>query len=100
MSDALDFLTWLRPGGPWLLTAIVPDGDTETKTCCNEAEVKAFVAEHDGKRNIYYTANPTKRAMSKKPEKGDIAAAEFIHGDLDPEGNETPEQRRHESLKQ
>ena len=31
-NDAVEFLALLRPGGPWVLTAIVPDGTIETIT--------------------------------------------------------------------
>jgi hypothetical protein len=88
---AYEFLERLRPGGPWLLTAIIPDGVTKTITAHRADEVDAFVRAYDGERNLYYSLNPTWRAMSKKAEKGDIAAVEYIHADLDPEDDEPPE---------
>ena len=57
-----EFLEKLRPGGPWILTAITPDGPTKTITATNADEVAAFVRANNGKRNIYYSVNPTRTA--------------------------------------
>ena len=76
MSAAVDFFQWLRPGGPWVLCAIDPDPRTEedkkvpTITAATALAVDNFVAEHDGKRNIYFEPNPTKRPMRKKLAQG------------------------------
>src|SRR5262245_15585899 len=93
------FLQKLRRDGPWLLTAIVPDGATTTSSTRTTDQVKAFVRNHDGKRNLYYSVNPTRTAMSKKAAKKDIAAVEFIHFDGDPRDDETPEQAKARYLK-
>jgi Mesyanzhinovviridae DNA primase len=74
---AVDFLRKLRPGGPWVLTAITPDGPTTTVTASTADEVAAFVRRYNGQRNIYYSANPTRTALSKKAAKTDIAAIEY-----------------------
>lgn len=90
-SVAADFLRRLRPGGPWLLTAIHPDQPGPiTITAHDEAEIRAFVCEHHGRRNLYFSVNPTKRDMAKKASKADIAKVEFLHADLDPRNDETP----------
>ena len=34
-DETIQFLEWLRTGGPWVLTAIVPDGKPETVTVRN-----------------------------------------------------------------
>src|SRR6516225_9150362 len=92
-SESNRFLEQLRPSGPWVLTAILPDGGaaTITVTTHTAAEVDAFLHEHNGKRNLYYSTNPTKTAMTKKAAKADIAAVEYLHADLDPADGETPE---------
>jgi hypothetical protein len=46
------------------------------------------VVAHNGINNIYYSVNPTKTAMNKKPKKEDIAAVEYLLGDLDPKDGE------------
>src|SRR5262249_44925183 len=58
------FLEKLRPGGPWVLTAIVPDEKPTTITVHTADEVEAFVREHDGKANLYYSVNPTRNTAS------------------------------------
>ena len=64
----IDFLKELRPP-PWVLTAIIPDGHTTTITAHTVEEATAFLGRHNGKQNLYYTLNPTKTAMTKKPKK-------------------------------
>ena len=99
-DTAVEFLEKLRPGGPWVLTAIVPDGGTTTITAKDAEEIKAFIREHDGKRNLYYSVNPTRTALSKKAAKIDIAAIEYALADLDPADGETPEQAKARYLAQ
>jgi P4 family phage/plasmid primase-like protien len=100
MSIAVDFLQQLRPGGPWVLTAITPDGPTNTITAHTGDQVDAFVSANDGKRNIYYSVNPTRTAMSKKAAKTDIAAIDFMLADLDPADGETAEDAKTRYLSQ
>ena len=88
---ACDFLQHIRPGGPWTLTAIIPDGRTETKTVTSAEAVIRFIREHNGTRNLYFTINRLKRAKTSKPSKFDFAAVEYLHADLDPRHDETPE---------
>jgi hypothetical protein len=88
---AVMFLKLLRPSGPWVLSAIVPDGAIETSTAKTADDIRAFVKEYDGKRNLYYSVNPTRTALTKKAAKIDIAAIEYLLADLDPKENETPE---------
>jgi len=86
------FLSWLRPEGPWVLTAINPEAKgIETRTLATESDVAEFIAKFEGKRNLYYSLNPTKTAMTSKASKADIARVEFLHADLDPEDAEPPE---------
>ena len=65
-DEAISFLEQLRPGGPWVLTAITPDGPTITITAHTAAEIDSFVCEHNGKRNQYYRVNPTRMPMSRR----------------------------------
>jgi hypothetical protein len=55
-DEAVDFLEQLRPGGPWVLSAIVPDGPIDTITALAASDVRAFVARYDGKRNLYFSS--------------------------------------------
>jgi putative DNA primase/helicase len=85
------FLQNLRPGGPWVLTAIVPDGKPTTITAHTADQIEAFVRQYNGRANLYYSVNPTRTAMFKKAAKTDIAAVEYVLGDLDPADGETSE---------
>ena len=97
---AIDFLEKLRPGGPWVLTAIDPaSGKIETITAHNKTEVRDFIRRHDGKRNLYYSVNPTRTAMTRKTAKTDIAAIEYLFADLDPRDGESPEDAKSRYLK-
>ena len=42
-------------------------------------------------RNLYYSVNPTRKAMTSKAAKTDIAAIEYLLADLDPKQDETSE---------
>jgi AAA domain len=98
--EPVNFLELLRPSGPWVLTAITPHGATNTITARTAAEIDTFVREHDGKRNLYYSVNPTKGAVFKKAAKADMAAVEYLLADLDPQDNETSENAKARYLNQ
>jgi hypothetical protein len=89
-DEAVAFLEQLRPGGPWVLSAIVPDGPIDTITALAPSDVRAFVARHNGKRNLYFSVNPTREALSRKAAKTDIAAIEYVLADCDPNPGEAP----------
>ena len=88
-DEAVDFLEQLRPGGPWVLSAIVPDGPIDTITALAPSDVRAFVVRYDGKRNLYFGVNPTREILSRKAAKTDIAAIEYVLADCDPNPDET-----------
>jgi P4 family phage/plasmid primase-like protien len=88
-KEAVGFLQWHRPGGPHALTAIKPDGPVVTDTARTDAAVDNFVERFNHDRNIYYSVNPTSKAMTSKAAKTDIAAIEFGLADCDPEPGET-----------
>ena len=98
IAEAINFLHQLRPNGPWVLTAITPDGPTITNTVHTAAEIESFLKWHNGKRNIYYSVNPTKNNIFKKAAKTDIAAVEFGLADLDPNKDETSEDAKQRYL--
>jgi hypothetical protein len=98
-EDSTEFLRKLRPEGPWTLTAIEPDGPIITRTFGQLGEARKFLAEHDGTRNLYYSVNPTKRPVGKKATKADIAAADFVHADLDPHDDEASDAAKERYLK-
>jgi hypothetical protein len=94
------FLERLRPGGPWLLIAIVPEGKPTAISADTTDQIEAFVREHNGRANLYYLVNPTRTAVNKKAAKKDIAAIEYVLGDLDPACDETSEAAKARYLEQ
>jgi AAA domain len=99
-SETISFLAQLRSNGPWVLTAIIPDGRTTTISARTTAEINAFVHENNGKLNLYYAVNPLRNLMWKKAAKTDVAAIEYLLADLDPAAGETPETAKARYLEQ
>ncbi|HFH4298105.1 TPA: VapE domain-containing protein [Pseudomonas aeruginosa] len=101
-AAAIDFLRRWSPDDDWCLTAIIPDGKTETRTFKpSEADEAAdWIEGHQGKRNLYFTPNRVRRPMSVKPSKPDIAAFRALWADLDPRVGEdlSDERQRIEAL--
>jgi hypothetical protein len=96
VDDAVAFLERLRPSGPWVLTAIMPDPEpgqvyVDTITVFSADDAHVFLVKYDGKRNLYYSVNPTRVATTRKASKTNIAAIEFALADCDPREDETPE---------
>jgi hypothetical protein len=85
-AAAIEFLHHWEPGGPWVLTAIVPDGPTETVTFHpgEEPELRRWIDRHQGKQNIYFSVNRVKHDVRKKTSKADIGLMLALHVDLDP----------------
>lgn len=89
---AVDFLTHLRPGGPWVLSASYPSADAPrvagdvgpmpTRSFREPKAARAWIAARSSKANVYYTLNRTAE-VSKKPSKADIIDVEYLHVDID-----------------
>ena len=92
-TSAIRFLKALRPAGPWVLTAIIPDGPTTTKSfeASDEAGAIRFIksTNHTG-QNVYFTGNSCGRP-GRKPKKADMTGAIMLHADSDPRDGETIE---------
>lgn len=89
-EKAVEFLEWAYPQGPWCLTAIEVDRmgiSTATFYPSSAKRVHDFLHEH-ALCNIYWSVNRPLHDLSKKAEKVDIAAAHFLHVDVDPRANE------------
>lgn len=99
-KDAIDFLKKWCPEGPWVLTAIVPDGKTETRTFTPDRWQKAaeWIESHQGKRNLYFHVNPVRRALDVKASKEDIARLAWLHVDIDPRAGEDFQEERARAL--
>jgi len=69
---ALDFLKHWQPGGPWVLSAIEPDGPIQTRTFHDFFSAKRWIERWQGKRNLYFSVNTPKSDLAKKATKTDI----------------------------
>lgn len=89
---SLRFLRLHLPEGPWCLTAIGPrKGAIKTKTFLpgEERELLTWLAEMGRSRaNLYFTVNPVRSRMTKKPAAGDIVEVRYLHVDIDPRAGE------------
>lgn len=95
-DEAVDFLTWAYPAGPWALTAIeVEQRVTWTQTYRPQTvrALCAFLLDHH-LRNIYWSCNLPIGDITKKAEKLEIVEAHFLHVDVDPRAGEDVEAER------
>lgn len=99
-AAAIDFLRRFHPDTFWVLTAIIPDGKTETVTFTPEKanEAARWIEGHQGKRNLYFHVNPVRRPLDVKASKEDIARLAWLHVDIDPRPKEPEDPRSAEQF--
>ncbi len=85
IDAAVAFLEAFRPGGPWNLTAIVPDGPITSATFRDPQKAKAWIGKHSLKANMHFTVNPAPKPSGKggRVQKVDVHILEYRHADLD-----------------
>ncbi len=86
IDASVSFLRCWVPKGWWVLTAIIPDGITETRTFGpkDESILRRWLAGCADLRNIYYSVNMPKYKLTKKALKSDIGYMLALHVDVDP----------------
>jgi ProQ/FINO family/Family of unknown function (DUF5906) len=98
--DAIDFLERVRPGGPWVLTAIDPNSrGIETIPANTPTEIDHFVARFNGSWNIYFHINACFKPITSKAAKTDVGVVEFVHADVDPNPGESSDDAQARYLK-
>lgn len=99
---AVEFLRRFEPEGPWVLTAITPDRKapivTNTFWSSDIDELRAWLGQYNGKRNLYYHVNRPLRDLTKKAEREDIKEVAWLHVDIDPRAGEDIEEERERTL--
>lgn len=81
--NAVKFLRTI--GAPRVLVAIHPEThEIAAGTFNTVAKTTAWLDRWTTCRNCYFTVNRTKRPMTKKPKKQDMAWMDFAHAELDP----------------
>jgi hypothetical protein len=94
-KQAVVWLKAIRPKGPWTLASIHPETGAIAVKSFKLKELEAmreWIAERNGKLNLYIVINVTKRRMNKKPREVDMARVDFTYVDCDPLDHETPEE--------
>ena len=84
---AIGFLELLRPGGPWVLKAITPDGPTTTETFFKAEAVARWIERENTNRNIYVMVAEPTGALRKKATKDDVARTRNLWADVDGDGD-------------
>lgn len=86
VEDAVRFLEWKRPGGPWALIAPTPDWDRGTPlTLIHDATgLRSFVEAKSGKFGLFYPVAEAKPGLRQQPEKRHLIETRLLHVDLDP----------------
>lgn len=93
-QKAVDFLKSFRPNGPWVLSAIVPDGKIRTNTFRDPKTAHQWIDAVNGGENLYFHVNSTGDAtLFDKAKKKDIVAADWLHVDVDPSGDDIEAER-------
>lgn len=97
---AIAFLKKWCPDADWCLTAIVPDGKTETATflATEEEKAHAWIEQRQGVKNLYHHPNVIRKRMTSKAKKEDMAAFRAFHVDVDPAAGEDFEEERQRIL--
>lgn len=87
-DKAADFVTKIRPKGLIKLVSIHPETQAIAAKCFEmpgeRDAARDWIAQRDGKRNLYLEPNPPKRREDKRSKEPDIAAAVFAYVDCDP----------------
>jgi len=89
LDGAIDFLRRVRPNGPWILTAILPErnsGPTHTATFGPDTadKARAWLEARSGLRNLYWMVNTPMRPLTKKAERADVKEMVALWVDIDP----------------
>lgn len=92
---AVAFLKTLRPGGPWAISTLHPDGGQMTTLTFLPETVhglRDFIDASNGVKNLYYAVNTTPPGLGKKAEKTQISRVDHLHVDVDARAGEPLEE--------
>lgn len=96
-EEAVNFLNRFIGNEIIVVTSIVPDGRTDTRSFGpdEKEKLKKHIEKLQGKRNIYFQVNLTHGRVSKKTKKDDIKSFACLHVDIDPrEGHSMEDERK------
>lgn len=86
VEEAVRFLEWKRPGGPWAVVAPTADWDRGTPLTLihEEEELRSFVEAKSGKFGLFYPVAEVEPGLRQQPEKRHLTETRLLHVDLDP----------------
>jgi P4 family phage/plasmid primase-like protien len=98
--SAVEFLTKFSGDNLIVLTSIVPDGFTTTRTFSLDEteEMQSFITGKNQNENIYFSVNPVNDRIRKKASKSDIKEIAWLHVDIDPDKGMDLEESRKQIL--
>jgi hypothetical protein len=102
VSESMEFLRRWDPQGPWVLTSIDPDRkaiSTVTFHPSKMEDLRAWLSQYNGTRNIYFHVNRVTGPLVKKAERTDIASVTWLHVDIDPRVGEDIAEERTRALR-
>lgn len=91
VEEAIRFMTWLAPNGPWHIYTIDAEGGAPVPMsfdfgpATNLDQGAAWIAQRNATRqNVYYSPNRPKAGIRKKASKDEMAVALWFYVDVDP----------------
>ena len=84
LDTTTKFLQTLRPGGPWNLTSITPDGPIASATLRDAEQARAWLSKH-ARTNLYFAANPCSKPTGRggRGNKAGLDEIQYVHVDID-----------------
>ena len=83
------------------MTAIRPDRNAITTATFypeGEVDLRKWLDEYNGQRNVYFHVNPPTRDLTKKAQREDIKSGDWLHVDIDPRAGEDLAEERDRAL--
>lgn len=94
VTTAEEFLKVVRPNGPWVVASLDPNVDGATpkfasfKGAADLAKAGLWTGERNGKVNLYFMPNPTRRPVTSKPREAQTARVDWAFVECDPKDGE------------
>lgn len=91
----LDFLKSMHPNGPWTITQIATGGGLQFSTFTerDQAAMMRWLADRNGKTNLYFNVNPSV-TINHKSSLHHVTSVPRLHVDLDPRKNKNIAEER------
>lgn len=98
LSNAIGFLRWYSPNGPWVLTTYSPHTRGGGFLPSAAENAAAFVQQWDGKQNLYFLLGMPQGKPTTQPKKEAMLGSWHLWVDLDPRARENLNEERRRML--